>query len=446
MLDKMIGKLAFLLWDTKEGGVRLAEYQHLKRLENAPTTKLIDHQSTRLRELLIHANLTSPWYSKQFKTYNLDLNATNIIKELQKLPITTKSDIRENTDQFISTAFPKATLNQAKTGGSTGVSLNLYFDEKCQQFRNAAQMYADNLAQWEIGDKVAAVWGNPPIAKTLKEKIRSYLLERTIYLDTMDLNSDSMNHFASEWKKFNPTVIFGHSHSIYVFAKFLLENNIQALRPRGIVTTSMMLLDSERKIIEEAFACAVTNRYGCEEVGLIGVECEKHEGMHLNTAHLFIECLDENNTPVDPGTPGKIVITDFNNLAMPLLRYRVEDVGVLSTHACSCGRTTPLLERLEGRVADFLKKADGGQVAGVSLVERTLTKIPGIEQMQLVQEDLHKIMINRVKGSEFNSETDRLLLEEFRLVFDANVEIIINDVNKIPQEKSGKYRFSICKI
>jgi phenylacetate-CoA ligase len=105
-----------------------------------------------------------------------------------------------------------------------------------------------------------------------------------------------------------------------------------------------------------------------------------------------------------------------------------------------------LLERLEGRVADFLKKPDGGQVAGVSLVERTLTKIPGIEQMQLVQEQLHEILINRVKGPEYTPNTDAQLIAEFREVFDASVNLIINDVEKIPQEKSGKYRFSICKI
>jgi phenylacetate-CoA ligase len=159
-----------------------------------------------------------------------------------------------------------------------------------------------------------------------------------------------------------------------------------------------------------------------------------------------LECLDENNQPVAAGQAGKLVITDLNNVGMPLIRYRVEDVGVLSDRQCSCGRKTPLLERLEGRVADFLKKPDGGQVAGVSLVERTLTKVPGIEQMQLVQEQLHEILINRVKGAEYTQETDIQLIAEFREVFDSTVNLIIKDVEKIPQEKSGKYRFSICKI
>jgi phenylacetate-CoA ligase len=445
-LDRLVGSLAYILWDTKEGGLRLSEFDRLKKFDRLPGAQTSQLQTQKLDKLIKHAGKTTEWYRKIITSKKIDIALPINIADLAFFPVTTKLDIRENTEQFLSSSYTRDSLNTAKTGGSTGVSLNLFFDEPCQQLRNAAQMYADNLAGWNIGDRVAAVWGNPPIARSLKEKLRSYLLERTIYLDTMDLNSTSMMAFVKLWQAFSPEVIFGHSHSIYILAQFLLKNNIQNVRPKGIVATSMMLVEHERIIIEQAFSCKVTNRYGCEEVGLIAVECEQHQGMHINNAHLIVECLDGNDQPVKSGEPGKLVITDLNNYAMPLIRYRVEDVGILSERQCSCGRTSPLLERLEGRVADFLKKADGGQVAGVSLVERTLTKIPGIEQMQLVQEQLHEIHINRVKGKEYNEQTDQLLINELKLVFDADVALIINDVTSIAQEKSGKYRFSICKI
>jgi len=208
----------------------------------------------------------------------------------------------------------------------------------------------------------------------------------------------------------------------------------------------MMLLQMERELIEEVFFCKVSNRYGCEEVGLIASECEKHNGMHINIDHLYLEFIDEDGKPSPTNSPGKIVLTDFNNRAMPLLRYRVEDVGVPSSRECSCGRGMPLMERLEGRVADFLKKNDGTLVAGVSLVERTLTKIPGIEQMQLVQNTLSEIVINRVRAPEYNMDTDSRLLSELKSVFGDGTNVIINDVEKIPQEASGKYRFAICKV
>ncbi|HTF96259.1 MAG TPA: hypothetical protein VL995_09015 [Cellvibrio sp.] len=446
LLDKVIGSLAYRAWDLKEGYIRLGEYRRLKNQEHLDEHTLLNLQTERLDKLIKHAGKTSLWYKKIIQDIKLDVDNKISLVDLQKFPVTTKIQIRENIDQFISSAYDPKAMPKAKTGGSTGVSLNLFFDTHCQKLRNGAQLYADSFSGWSPGLRVAAVWGNPPVPKTFKAKLRSFLLERMIYLDTMDLNPISMTAFINKWRSFKPEMIFGHSHSIYIFAKFILDNDIRDLRPKGIVTTSMMLLDHERATIETAFQCKVGNRYGCEEVGLISVECEKHQGMHINSSHIILECLDHNDKPVPYGTAGKLVITDLNNYGMPLIRYRVEDVGVITERKCSCGRTTPMLERLEGRVADFLKKADGGQVAGVSLVERTLTKIPGIEQMQLVQEKLDQIIINRVKGSEFTVDTDKELINEFRHVFGDDVSFEIRDTLKIPQEKSGKYRFSICKI
>ncbi|UTA47362.1 hypothetical protein L1F30_14510 [Simiduia sp. 21SJ11W-1] len=443
---RWIGKAAYIAWDKKEGGTRLREFRALNAQDRLPPEQLAAIQQTRLNALLQHCWHNSDWYRPLLREAGYTPESVWSPADLTALPVTTKADIRDNIDQFIASNANKQQLARAKTGGSTGVSLNLFFDEHCQAMRNAGQMYADSMAGWHIGDRVAAVWGNPPKYTTAKAKLRAQLLDRMIFLDTMDLNNQSMGAFVARWHAFKPQVIFGHAHSIYIFAKFLLEQGIQTVRPVGVVATSMMLLNHERKSIEQALGCKVTNRYGCEEVGLIAVECEQHNGMHLNVQHLVVESLDAANAPAAPGTAGKLVLTDLNNFGMPLLRYRVEDVGALSNRQCSCGRTTPLLERLEGRVADFLKKPDGGQVAGVSLVERTLTKVPGVAQMQLVQDTLHEIKIHRVKGAEFNAQTDNALLQEFRQVFPDDVALTIKDADKIPQEASGKYRFSICRI
>ena len=324
--------------------------------------------------------------------------------------------------------------------------MTIYFDKLWQEIRVADSLRSDSWANWNIGDKCAAIWGNPPKPRTLKEYIWYKFIDRMVYLDTMNMNNASMSEFVSLWDKEKPQVIFGHSHSIFVLAKYLEDNEIIHLRPKGIISTSMMLIPSERKIIEKVFSCPVTNRYGCEEVGLIASECEKHNGMHLNIEHLYIEFLDDDNNRVPLGEPGKIVVTDFSNHGMPLIRYRVEDVGILSGRQCECGRDTPIMDKLVGRVADFIKKVDGSLVAGVSLVERTLTAYEGIEQMQIVQDKLEQIVLNIVKAPTFSDETEDKVLDEFRAVFGGSVDIKINYIENISQEASGKYRFSICNV
>ena len=231
-----------------------------------------------------------------------------------------------------------------------------------------------------------------------------------------------------------------------MLARYVLANGIQGLRPRGIVSTSMMLLANERRVIEEAFGSKVFDRYGSEEVGLIASECERHEGLHLSIEQLYIEFLKADGTLAQPGEEGAIIITDLNNRAMPFIRYRIEDLGVPAARACSCGRGAPLMERLTGRVADYLKRRDGSMVAGVSLVERTLTAIPGIEQLQIVQAAIDQVELNVVRAPDFSAATEQALLAEFGAVFGAGVKISTHYVDRIPQERSGKYRFAICRI
>lgn len=446
MMQALSKHVFYPLWDLKDRSHRLREWKCLEEQQWWSKRQLMAYQWERLQALVGYAGGHSPYYRDLFAANRID--PENILSEadFRKIPVTKKKDIRDHLDRFISDDYKKSSLVSAKTGGSTGVSLNLYFDEACQAKRNAAQLMADRWAGWDLGMKRAAVWGNPPVAKTAKQKLRHHLLDRTIYLDTMNLNEQSMAAFVDRWSIEQPQAVFGHAHSIYLFARYLQNQGVTSCRPKAIVATSMMLLEHERRLIEEAFQCKVTNRYGCEEVGLIACECEQHQGMHLNLPHVYVEFLDANDQPVKAGEPGKIVVTDLNNKAMPLIRYRVEDVGVFSEEPCECGRGFPILKHLEGRVADFLKLQDGGQVAGISLVERTLTRVPGVEQMQLVQDRLDHIRIHRVKGNDYTQETDVALLRAMRETFGEQVALDIVDVTGIPQEASGKYRFSICKV
>jgi phenylacetate-CoA ligase len=181
-------------------------------------------------------------------------------------------------------------------------------------------------------------------------------------------------------------------------------------------------------------------------VGLIACECERHDGLHLNIEHLYIEFLNEEGQPVKPGEEGLIVVTDLYNRGMPLIRYRVEDVGVPSERMCDCGRGMPLMERVTGRTADFLKRRDGSQVAGVSLIERTLTAIPGIEQMQIVQEEIDRLTVNLVVADGYEPGGEAALRSELGHVFGNDVVIDLRYVERLGQDRSSKYRFSICKV
>jgi phenylacetate-CoA ligase len=275
--------------------------------------------------------------------------------------------------------------------------------------------------------------------------LRNLLLERMFYLDTMRIDDASIARFVQQWRHEQPDILYGHAHSIYVLATYLRRSGID-LRPRGIITTSMMLLEPERRVIEAVFQCPVTNRYGCEEVGLIASECEQRRGLHINADHVLIEFLKEDGTQAQPGEEATIVATDLLNRGMPLIRYRLEDMGIPTDRRCGCGRGLPMMERITGRQADFLRRPDGSLVAGVSLIERTLTAIPGIEQMQLIQDELLRVRARVVQGSGFDQSSHERLREELQQVFGGETIIEIQAVGSLERTQAGKYRFAICNV
>lgn len=446
MLNWLSRNVFHPLWDLKDSSVRLRTARQLEVSQWLPLNHAREIQWQKLKAIVAYAYANCAYYKRVFDQASITVSVLDGPDAFLKVPVLTKQDIRQHGDELLSREYEKGDLCVTKTGGSTGTALKLYFDKTCDEVRNAAAIRSNTWANWRVGDPIGALWGNPEPLDTWKKRIRQALHDRVVVLDTVSLSDESMLTFVQQWRMLKPRIMFGHSHSLYMFAKFLERKGIVDIRPSGIVATSMMLLSQERAVIERVMACPVTNRYGCEEVGLIACECEKHNGLHINVESVYVELLGENGRPVAHGDEGHIVVTDLVNHAMPLIRYRVEDLGVSSSRRCPCGRGLPLMEKVVGRTADFLVKLDGTLVAGVSLIERTLTAIPGIEQMQIIQEGIHHITINLVPSRDYTVGSEQRLRQEITIVFGGEVQCDIRFVSRIKQDRSGKYRFAICKV
>lgn len=419
-----------------------------KKLEKTQYLSLIELQAIqweRLKKMYAFLWKKNDFFRNRFLGSSLTPDSLKSPDDIIKLPLLTKKEIRENVFSMISDGFAQESLFHFKTGGSTGKALDIFFTEECSEKRNACARRHDCWTGWNPCEPIGAAWGNPKLPSTIKEKIYHHCLQPYIYLDTMAVSSSSVEAFSRNWGKVKPSLLYGHAHSLFILAQHVREIGCSEIQPQGILSTSMMLLPHERKVIEEVFSCKVTDRYGCEEVSLIASECEEHEGMHMNIEHLVIEFIKDDGTVAQPGEPGNIVVTDLMNFAMPFIRYKVEDVGVPMAGNCSCGRGLPLMEKVAGRVADFLITRNGDKVAGISLIENTLTEMPGIDQMQIIQNELDKIVVNIVLGKEYNNDVQTALEKYFTGIF-LGASITIQRVQSILPEKSGKYRFSICRI
>jgi len=433
------------VWSRYSGSPLLATWRELETSQFLPERVILDRQAHRLKALLQYVDKHNEFYHGRFEAFGVDPAEIRSKEDLSCIPVLTKREVRAQGTSILSKGFAADRLMQAKTGGSTGVSLQLWAPEEVSEMRNASGRRSRRWAGWKVGEPVAAVWGNVHLPHTLRNRLREWLLSPWIYMDTMSVTEEAVKRFADDWRRVLPTLIFGHAHSIFVLSQMVDSMNVREIRPRSIIASSMTLLPHERTQIERVFGVRVTDLYGCEEVGLIASECERHEGLHLNIEQLVIEVLREDGTPAGPGENGQVVVTDLLNYAMPLIRYRMEDMAEATDRRCSCGRGLPIIGRVSGRLADFLIRTDGSKVAGISLIENSLTKIPGIVQMQIVQESLTSIRLRVVPDSGFHGDWQAELEAYFRGIF-PGAEVSVERTADIPPEPNGKYRFSICRV
>ncbi|MEZ4387911.1 MAG: phenylacetate--CoA ligase family protein [Candidatus Krumholzibacteriia bacterium] len=444
----LVANLIEPAYDLYEGSRRLREFRSLMASQWRSWDELQALQSERLQAMVRHAVDTVPFHARRFAEAGIDPATVRTIDDLAALPLLTKADIRGRQQDLLCSRYPRERLVKAKTGGSTGVALEIYCDETGVQRRNAAALRGDHWSGWRLGQPIAAVWGNPPVPRTWKSKLRRAVKDRYFFLDTMKLDRPAVERFVADWRRHRPGLLYGHAHSIFLLAEALHDLGVDDLRPGGIVATSMMLLQPERRVIEEVFRRPVTDRYGCEEVSLIGCECEQHRGMHLNSEHTIVEFLRDDGSPCAPGEDGRIVVTELVNLGMPMLRYEVGDRGAPGDGIpCACGRGLPLMTGLTGRTADFLVALDGSRVAGISLIENTLTRFAGLRQMQLVQDEPDRVVANVVKGRSYDADTERQLVAALQGYLGGDgMRVDVVPCERIAQEANGKYRFAICRV
>jgi phenylacetate-CoA ligase len=419
--------------------LQCTQYDHPDRIREGQLQAIID--------LLQHAYASTSFWRARLDWSGIRPQDLRSFEDFRAVPVLTKNDLRSHAEDMVSSLSNRTALQRKKTSGSTGVSVEVLVDEAALQWKRACTLRADEWSGWRFGERVAKVWGNPEYLKNgWRGRLRNRLLDRARYLDTLHMDEATLARFARSLRQQPPSLLFGHAHSLYLLAQYLRENGGAGFQPRGIIATAMVLHDHERQTIQSVFGRPVTNRYGCEEVSLIACECERHQGLHINSDGVYVEVLRSDGTPAVPGELGAVVVTDLFNRAMPLLRYKVGDLAVLSNRRCPCGRGLPLLERVEGRVADYVVLPGGRLISGISLTENFAMLVPGLAQFQIVQEAPMRFRFRIVRGPDFGpgslAEIRRLATERFG----PEVEFDCEYLDRIPPEPSGKYRFCISKV
>ena len=443
----LIKHVLFPAWALKNASTRLAYLEEFERSQFLPPAAVRELQWRQLRRLLQQAYDHCRFYRMKMQAIGMVPDDVRSLDDITRVPSTSKEEIQEYLQELIADNVTSPLLKDM-TGGSTGSPLIFYYDEDRLESRVGAALRHNRWTGWDIGEKLAVLWGAPrdmAAPPSLKVRVRDWIIDRRVVLDASAISEERMRRYYHLLVKHRPPFMQAYANTLALFARFLRDAGLTPPAPRAIITSGEVLTDDDRQLIESTFGCRIFNRYGSREFSVIASECDRHRGMHVNAENLLVEVVDRSGGSASSGE-GEIVVTDLKNLAMPFIRYRTKDAGVLMPQACDCGRGLPLLDLKSGRVTEFLTAREGHKVSGIVLATYAITNVPGIQQIQFLQRRADCVTARIVRRAEWSDQSRTTLVSRLQSFLGTAMTIDLEFVDHIPLEPSGKYRFSISTL
>jgi phenylacetate-CoA ligase len=320
-----------------------------------------------------------------------------------------------------------------------------YHDRSHVAASQAAKLRNFRWAGWQPGDAWARLWGsNFDVAP--HQQLRGRIWERLTrvrWLSSFELSEADMARYARELAQFQPDLIEAYVNSLFTFCRYLRAHDLVGrIRPRGAIVSAETLYDYQREEIEDVLGCQVFNRYGSREVGDVAHECPSR-GMHLNVETVYTEFLLDGR-PAAPEEAAEIIVTPLDLYGMPMLRYRIEDVGSPADGSCACGRSLPLMHIVQGRVQDMIITRSGRHLTGVFFAH--LLKQLDVQRFQVVQDSIDTIDFSIVPGPGFGPVQLAYVERKLNDYTGRELQVRMHLTACIPVSPSGKHRVTISHV
>ncbi len=391
-------------------------------------------QEKKLQYIINHAYRRSRFYRTIFKECGITPDDIRTLEDMKKLPTVTKTDLRTHFSDVLAKGFSKENCAVETTSGSTGEKITILHDFNAVDYYRPIHQRGHIALGLRPYHKAAYIRYKPMNPSAL-EKFGLFRFHHIC-------SDNPLDDIINELKRINPFEISCYPTVMYLLAKKISDKDVQHLSPHHIMTWSEKLTPKIRKTTEETFGCPVYDQYGSFEFHIMGCECPEKR-MHINADVMIIEFLKDGE-PVGPGERGELVVTNLWNKAMPFIRYKIGDIGVLSDEICACGRGLPIIKELEGRTDDFLVTVSG-EIILPSKVVPIFFPYDGIDAFQIVQKRKDAITIKIVRSEAYQESVDDKIITEFKNIFD-ETDIQIEHVEKIKKTQSGKLRSIVSEV
>lgn len=416
----------FALDAAKGGEVQKRYEEDLRAFRHGTSIKKTEG---RIRDLLRHACATTAFYR------DMDPEA-----DLSSFPIVDKNIFRDRYDDFISSTYKnKKGCRTMSTSGSTGTPLTIIQDPHKIKMNTADAIFLGTLARYYIGEKVAfiRVW-----VSNVKRSRISLLAENMIMMDSSSLSDDAIADMLDTICKKHVKCLVGYSSALGEISRFITRNavDMDKFEVHSIIPISESMPETVRSALQHQFNCTVQSWYSNEENGIMGVQDPIRSSYYINSEGYYYEILKMDcDEPCEDGELGRLVITDLNNYAFPIIRYDNGDTAI-AHRVEKNGRFRMSLKELYGRRSDMLFDTKGQPVTPY-IVTNNLWDAKGVGQYQFIQKGIRQYELRLTGDRSLMDVQDMLDRIRPSLGMDADIEVTF--VDEIPVLRSGKRKYIV---
>jgi len=427
-------------------GPRFHDYlTDLDRTQWYDNARLQELQDEKLRRLIHYVNEHVPFHRERFAELGLAPDDIRTAADLSKLPTMAKADLQAHGDRLRSEIYRDDKMVEIfKSSGTTGRPVAMAVSHDYLQMEKAYTYLHRRWGGIGFRERTAAFVGFPvvPYRKKSPPFWAHDRWEDRMMFSLQHMTARNMPAYAEALADLQPVLIYGYPTAIYLMAMHLNDGGDRRVRPRAIFTASETLLPHQRAEMEQAFGCRVFDWYGASEMTANIVQCAEGN-YHIKAEYGVVEILKDDGEPAGPGEQGTLVGTGLNNLATPLLRYRMGDSAVFKGGVCPCGRGGELVERIVGRVEDVIVTSDGRWLSRLDFIFKGLDMI---EEAQLVQEEAGAVRVRIVKRRAFADGDEARILKSLKTRLGDDMRISLEYLDRIPRTRNGKFRYVISKL
>ncbi|MTK64828.1 MAG: phenylacetate--CoA ligase [Methanobacterium sp.] len=370
-------------------------------------------QLEKLQAIVKYAYENVPYYRKRLDEIPIKPEDIKTLKDIEKLPFTTKDDLRD-AYPFEMFAVPKKEIVEVHTSsGTTGKPTVSGYTRGDLEIWSEVMARGLTMAGVDDEDIIQNTHGYGLFTGGFGVHYGAQKIGATV----IPISTGQTKRQIEIMQDFGTTVmIFTPSYGLYLAEEIKAEGlNTEDMDFKAIGFGAEMWTEEMRKEIEKRFNAPAYNIYGLTEImgPGVGLECSAQDGLHIFEDHFYPEIIDpETFETLEDGEKGELVLTTLTREGTPLLRFRTKDVTKLTRDTCECGRTLVKMERVKGRTDDMMK------IRGVSVfpsqIEKALLRIDGVEphyQIIVTRPHLMDEMEVRVEASEdlFSDEIKELV-------------------------------------